>query len=101
MDDDAFWCSACPIIHQVEPSAIEQTCTECRASDQNKDAPFEDPYFRRIWLAAQLKIAGVPVLDLSSSLDDVLAIQAVENQMREIAHDNAVQEARNKQDTEV
>ncbi len=86
------------MIEQVEHAAIEQTCRDCRASDQNKDVAFQDPYFRRIWKAAHLKVAGVPVMDLATTLDDVLAIHTVESEMKRIAQDQAEAQARNDHD---
>uniref|UniRef100_A0A6M3LAY6 Uncharacterized protein n=1 Tax=viral metagenome TaxID=1070528 RepID=A0A6M3LAY6_9ZZZZ len=47
----------------------------------------EDPYFGRIWKALQYKKAGIPVLELVTSLDDSLCIQAVESAISEHEHE--------------
>jgi hypothetical protein len=73
----------------VEPEAHEATCADCIASEQNKDVVLEDPYFVRIWRSVQFKVAGIPVLELIDSLDDALAIQAVEAKIREIEIEKA------------
>lgn len=72
---------------------MEATCRDCIASDLNKDTVTRDPYFMRIWKAMELKRAGVDVLELASSVDDILAIATVEREAERIAYEKAKEEA--------
>ena len=92
VDPDARWCATCTILDDVEPDAHDATCTDCRASDQNKDVVAADPFFMRIYRAVQYKKAGVPVLDLAKTLDDTLAIFAVENELERLRQEQRAED---------
>ena len=80
-------------MQEVEPDAIEATCADCIASDNSKDVAMRDEYFRRIWRAVQLKRAGIPVMELIETLDDALAIQAVESEAESIEYEKRREDA--------
>ena len=92
LDPDTRWCRTCKVIQEAEPGDEEETCRQCIASDENKDVVVEDPYFRKIWEAAQLKAAGIPVMDLVATLDDALAIHAVSQEAERIGIERAREE---------
>lgn len=92
LDPESRWCSTCTILNDVDPSEHEETCRHCIASDENKDVVAQDPYFTRIWKAAQLKRAGIPVLNLISDLDDALAIHTVETEIERIYYEKLKEE---------
>jgi hypothetical protein len=98
LDDDARWCRTCTIVQDVEEAALEQTCADCIEGDENKDVVMEDPYFVRVWRAVQLKRAGLPVLDLIDSLDDALAIHAVEAEVEHVQYEKRKAEGAGNQD---
>lgn len=92
LDPDTRWCRTCKVIEEAEPGDEEETCRQCIASDENKDVVVRDGYFARVWRAAQLKAAGISILELISTLDDALAIQAVSQEAERLAIEQAQEE---------
>tara|TARA_R110000787_G_scaffold17741_2_gene55038 strand:- start:81 stop:410 length:330 start_codon:yes stop_codon:yes gene_type:complete len=95
LDPDARWCITCTLLDDVEESAHAATCDDCRASDLNKDEVVADPFFNRLYKAVQYKKAGVPVMELAQTLDDTLAIFAVENEIEKIRQELRAEEREN------